>query len=206
MGDHARAHQLAERALVRLEKHHGPKHGWVATALYNAAEARENVGRIADALPLRRRALEIWQTVEGKSDNLPLGFHGLATHHQRAGRHTEALAFGEKALAAAETTFGRDHPQLIELLSTLAELLGKGGDEAKAIEALERSVRIADGSKLALRVRAELRMKLALALRKAPAHRTRAAELEKELSALLASSGDPKLRNTINEALAAAGD
>ena len=130
------------RALAIDETSYGPDHPSVASGLNNLARLLQATNRLAEAEPLVRRALAIFETslvptiapqynaksgpdhpeVAGNLNNLA----GLLWVTNRLG---EAAPLMRRALTIFETSFGPDHPNMVMVRNNLAALeaaLAKG--------------------------------------------------------------------------------
>ncbi len=74
-----------------MEKALGPEHPDVATSLNNLAELYNAQGRYAEAEPLYKRALAIWEKVLGpEHPNVVAGLENYAALLRETGRSAEA--------------------------------------------------------------------------------------------------------------------
>ncbi|GAA4255267.1 tetratricopeptide repeat protein [Dactylosporangium darangshiense] len=92
-------------------------------ALYNLAYALDAMDRPDEALPLRRRALEVSEAALGPDHPIvAVRLHNLATTLLLLSRPTEARPLHERALRISESTLGPDHPTTVTISRNLAEL------------------------------------------------------------------------------------
>jgi tetratricopeptide (TPR) repeat protein len=134
-GELAGARTLHERALAIREKVLGPEHPKTAQSLHNLAMALAAQGDVAGGRPLFKRALVIWERA--------LGHEHPTTNIARAedadillatGQPTEALAFGQAALAALDRHYGKRSYTLYcgRVTADALDALGRT-EEAKAL-------------------------------------------------------------------------
>jgi tetratricopeptide (TPR) repeat protein len=71
-------------------------------------------------------------------------FIALATLHRSTGRHAEAQALLERAIALQERFLGPDHPDLARSLNNLGNLLQLRGDRNSAIPLFSRSLALSE--------------------------------------------------------------
>jgi CHAT domain-containing protein/Tfp pilus assembly protein PilF len=108
-------------------------------ALYTA-------GRYADAIPLARRELEIYEKVFGPDNpDVATSLSNLALLYQKQGNFAEAEPLGERSLAIRGKAFGHDHPTVALSLNNLAELYFLQGSYAAAEPLFKRALEIYEG-------------------------------------------------------------
>jgi tetratricopeptide (TPR) repeat protein len=101
-----------------------------AQYLNHAARALWRGGRYAEAEPLLRRALAIWDRVLGPDHSDVAGsLNNLAAILVALGRPAEAEALHRRALAIRQRAFGPDHPEVALSLNNLAETLRALGSD-----------------------------------------------------------------------------
>jgi tetratricopeptide (TPR) repeat protein len=106
----------------------------VATFLF------ETAGRLAEAEPLYRRALAIYEQVLGPMHpHTATSLVNLAALLQATGNFTEAEPLFRRALAIWEKTLGPEHPETMQGRFTLAQLLRDKGEHGESA-ALYRSI------------------------------------------------------------------
>jgi Tfp pilus assembly protein PilF len=104
-------------------------------------------GQYADAEPLFRRSLQIYERALGPDDlNVATSLNNLAELCRRQGEYGEAEPLYKRSLRLRETTLGPDHPTVATSLSNLAALYFEEEDFAKAEPLFERSLAIRERS------------------------------------------------------------
>jgi len=95
----------------------------VAIRLNNLALLLQATNRLAEAEPLIRRALMIWEKSLGPDHpQFAIGQWVLGSILKDMGRPDEAEALYRRALAIFETSLGPDHPHTAGVLAYLAAL------------------------------------------------------------------------------------
>jgi CHAT domain-containing protein/Tfp pilus assembly protein PilF len=115
----------------------------VAQSLNNLAEMYNEQGRYADAEPLLKRALAIYEKALGP-DHLDVGtsLNNLAFLYYAQGHYADAEPLFKRALAIREKALGPDDPDVATSLSNLAELYTEQGRYADAEPLLKRALAI----------------------------------------------------------------
>lgn len=117
------ADEIIERVATLSEKMLGPDHPIVASALEAVANSYERHGRLAQAEPRRKRAIDINERAYGREHiNVALSVHGLGNLYAQQYRFDEAIGLLQRALGAAEATLGPENPALVDHLASLGEL------------------------------------------------------------------------------------
>jgi len=94
-----------------------------AVALNNLALLYDNQGRYAEAEPLYKRALAIWEKALGPDHpEVAMGLNNLGNLYEDQGRYGEAEPLSKRALAIQEKALGPDHPEVGKYLNNLATL------------------------------------------------------------------------------------
>jgi tetratricopeptide (TPR) repeat protein len=115
------------------EKSFGPDHPKVATDLSNLASLLQATNRLAEAEPLKRRALAIDEKSFGPDrPEVATDLNNLAQLLQATNQLAEAEPLMRRALAIDERSFGPDHPEVATDLNNLAVLLQKTNRLAEA--------------------------------------------------------------------------
>jgi CHAT domain-containing protein/tetratricopeptide (TPR) repeat protein len=136
-GRYAETAVVAKRLIGLAESKVGPEHPFVATSLFNLAQAYRLLGRYAEAEPLYKRSLQIYEKALGPAHPYVAGpLQNLATMYQMAGRADEAEPLHMRALAIREKALGPDHPDVGMSLNDLATLYAGQGriPEAEALQ------------------------------------------------------------------------
>jgi tetratricopeptide (TPR) repeat protein len=111
---------------------------WLGAALRNA-------GRYAEAEPLHKRALEIWEKAPSKDHTDTVRSLGnLASLYSDQGKYAEAEPLYKRALEIAEKALGKDHYYTGANLNNLANLYSDQGKYAEAEPLYKRALEIAE--------------------------------------------------------------
>jgi tetratricopeptide (TPR) repeat protein len=116
----------AEKSWVAAAKEaeaFGPEDPRLATSLNNLALLYHARGRYAEAEPLYRRALAIWEKAQGSDHpDVATAVNNLAELYLARGRYVDAEPLLRRALALREKALGPDHPDVAQSLNNLAAL------------------------------------------------------------------------------------
>lgn len=131
-GDHPNA-ERALRAAIQAVEGHDDSHFELAAALIKLGTLKQEMGSLAEALDLFRRALEIGERALG-NDHLGLipALKGLGTTRILQGAPEGAEPTLMRALAISERHLGEDHPDQVILLNDLTRLYLKQSAHAFA--------------------------------------------------------------------------
>ena len=165
-GNYAQAVQWAQEALRAAEATFGSEHINVATSLNALAVLYKDQGKYAEAEPLFRRALAIWEKVRGSGESAeaePL-YHGALVVRKRAmgaghldvanllnnlaqlyaaqGKYADAEPLYQRSLAIREKTLGSEHSFVADSLNNLAGLYKAQGKYAEAEPLYKRALAI----------------------------------------------------------------
>ena len=100
-------------------------------------------GRYAEAEPLLKRSLAIYEKVLGPADpDLSASLDNLARVYQDEGRYGEAEPFYKRSLAIRQKALGREHPEVAKSLNNLAVIYAKQGRYREAEPLYKRSLMI----------------------------------------------------------------
>jgi CHAT domain-containing protein/Tfp pilus assembly protein PilF len=111
----------------------GPDHPDVATGLNNLADLYRSEGRLAEAEPLFKRALEIIEKALGSDHpSLSMGLNNLGELYRSEGRYAEAELLYKRALTIAQKAFGPNNPEVAKSLQNLALIYIQRGGYAEA--------------------------------------------------------------------------
>ncbi len=138
------ARGLFARVLVERELTFGPDHPAVAWSLNNLAMCLVDMNAAPDALPLEKRALEIWQ-IKSPDDTATLGtgLNNLGWISYLVGSTAEAASLLERSLVLREASLGPEHPHVAATLENLALSLDVSQDseaQAKALTFHQRAL------------------------------------------------------------------
>src|SRR5207302_429936 len=165
-GNYAQAVQWAQEALRAAEATFGSEHINVATSLNALAVLYKDQGKYAEAEPLFRRALAIWEKVRGSGESAeaePL-YHGalvvrkgamgaehlevantldsLALLYRDQRQNVQAEPLFRRALAILEKALGPGHLNVAILLNNLAGVYKDESQYAEAESLYQRAMRI----------------------------------------------------------------
>jgi len=102
-----------------------------------------NEGKMDDALPLAKRALEIREKALGADHELvAMSLKNLASIYFAQKKFDEASNSYQKCLSIYEKKFGENDPKILEILDTLAWSSYGSGDVRKAERCLQRALAI----------------------------------------------------------------
>ncbi len=123
------AEQLYHEALELRSRLLGPKHPDYAATLANLANIYQAQGRYAKAESLLKQVFRIWQENYPSElhPNQAIASHNLAGVYYKQGRYAEAESLYLRAKTIREATLGKDHPDYLTSLVTLARLYGSLG-------------------------------------------------------------------------------
>jgi len=144
VGDHDRAIEQLEAALMLRKLGLGPEHPDTLNSMNNLAEAYKTAGRLAEALPLHEQTLALRKAKLGPEHPETLtSMNNLALAYQTAGRLAEALPLYEQTLALHKAKLGPEHPNTLLSMNNFAKAYQSVGrlDEAETLfrEGLEQS-------------------------------------------------------------------
>jgi tetratricopeptide (TPR) repeat protein len=111
------------RALSMIPQSSQSDHPYIATSLNNLAVLHVSQGRYADAEPLYKQSLAIYEKTFGPDHpNVATALNNLARLYQDQGRYTDAEPLYKRSLAIREKALGPDHPDVAVSLNNLARL------------------------------------------------------------------------------------
>ncbi len=114
-----------------------------ASLLNQTALAFYYAGKYAEAEPLYRRSLEIFEKVLGKEHpDVATSLSNLAVLYRAQGKYTEAEPLYRRSLEIREKALGNDHPDVAASLNNLAGLYYAQGKYAEAEPLCLRSLEI----------------------------------------------------------------
>ncbi len=114
-----------------------------ARSLNELAVVYSAQGRYADAEPLYKRALAIWEKALGpESPEVATSLNNVASLYQAQGKYADAEPLFTRSLAIAEKALGPEHPQVAASLNNLALLYKHQGRYADAEPLYKRSLAI----------------------------------------------------------------
>jgi CHAT domain-containing protein/tetratricopeptide (TPR) repeat protein len=114
-----------------------------ADSLSKVASRMSSQERFADAEPLFRQALALWETALGRAHpDVALGLNDLASLLQLQGRYAEAEPLFRQALEIDEQAFGSDHSEVAIALNNLALLFDDEGRFTEAEPLYHRALSI----------------------------------------------------------------
>lgn len=112
-----------EEELRERERRYGPRHPAVAEAASNLAIVYNQCGEPGRALPLYRRALEIWETVHGAfHPDVAHTLTDIAVILLEHGRDEDGRALLSRALEIQSELLGEYHPDCVAIRDVLHEM------------------------------------------------------------------------------------
>ena len=132
------------RALeITEERHAARKIQLVAGRMNNLAIVLQDTGRIEEAEPLMRRALQIDEATFGdQHPEVATVLNNLANLLKESDRIEEAEPMARRALEIAKTAFNDQHPTVATISISLAQILTKTSQFSEAELLLQRSLNI----------------------------------------------------------------
>ncbi|MEP9404355.1 CHAT domain-containing tetratricopeptide repeat protein [Sphingomonas silueang] len=98
----------------------GEAHGDTAISYNNVGVLLDRLGRHEEGESMLRRAIVIWRALPDERRNLGIAHHGLARNLDQQGRLAEGMAEYDAALAVYATILPPNHPQIANLLTSIA--------------------------------------------------------------------------------------
>ena len=143
-GDFRTATARLEAALREAESF-GASDPRLATSLFYLAELYREQSRYAEAEPLYRRSLAIWEKALGPDHpNVAGSLNNLALLYQAQGRFAEAEPLYRRSLAIREKALGPDHLDVAASLNNLALLFRDQGRYAEVEPLFRRALAIGE--------------------------------------------------------------
>ena len=163
-GDVEAARGSFERALAIQEQTVGPTHRQTGLTLINLAALDVDSGALEQAQARSERAHALFSAISTQHPLVAEAERLLGTIAQQRGRHDEALARFESALAILEAAVGPEHPDLLGVLLSLGDARLEFGQPADALALLERALALCEQHGGFVGDRAEVEERLADAL------------------------------------------
>ena len=116
----------------------------LALTLNNLAFLYQAQGKYAEAEPLYKRSLAIWEKALGPQHlHVATSLNNLALLYKTQGKYAEAEPLYKRSLAIWERTLGPEHPNVAQSLENYAALLRNMNreDEAAKMEARAKGIR-----------------------------------------------------------------
>jgi CHAT domain-containing protein/tetratricopeptide (TPR) repeat protein len=136
------AHDLILRCRLLNEILFGRQSLEVANSLLSEAETYSSQQRHDLALPLLKEAYKIYDVNPAKKDAKLITALILVIAYKNTGQYAEAMDWSERALIAAEATFGTNSFQIVTPLMNLACIYRDEGQYARALPMHQRSIEI----------------------------------------------------------------
>ena len=143
LGHYAEAQGQLEAALRTAEEAFGTQDR-LAQSLNRLATLYQAQGKHAEAEPLFKQALAIWEKAVGPDHpNVATILNNLAEVYRAQGKYDEAEPLQKRALTIREKVLGPEHPDVAQILENYAALLRKTGRSAEAnkMEARAKAIR-----------------------------------------------------------------
>ena len=138
---------VAARAERIFAAQNPPDLSGIAAALSERAMALHKESRFAEAEPLMRQALAIWEKSLGMDHpTIATALNNLAALLSEINRLAEAERLYRRALAIWERSFGESHPLVATALDNLAALLNETNRPAEAEPLMRKSLTIREQS------------------------------------------------------------
>ncbi len=138
-GNYPEAEKQLAAALKEAEGF-GPQDPRLAINLDNLAELYRAQGRYAEAEPLYKRALAIFEKALGpEHPDVAINLDNLAGLYHAQGKYAEAEPLVKRALAIFEKVLGPEHPHVATGLENYAALLRNTGRSAEAAKMKARA-------------------------------------------------------------------
>lgn len=142
LGDYPRAKGYYDQALRIRQAELGEAHPNTVASVNDVGFVLKDMGRYAEAQPYFERALKTNRAVHGEqSPETAVSLDNLGLVYKDLGRFRKAQDYFEQALKITEAR-GRDHPNSVGSLHSLAWLLVDQGLRVQARPYLERALRI----------------------------------------------------------------
>ncbi|MGJ4890965.1 CHAT domain-containing tetratricopeptide repeat protein [Bradyrhizobium sp. HKCCYLRH3099] len=140
-GKYREALPLAQAMVTRLEATSNKRD--LAAALTNLGQALASLGRDAEAEPVYKRAVALYETALGlDSVEIAPALNNLAALYQRQQRYAEAEPLFVRALAIREKALGPGHPDVGQALNNLATLYERQDRHGDAEPLFKRALAI----------------------------------------------------------------
>ncbi|MEU8926910.1 tetratricopeptide repeat protein [Kitasatospora sp. NPDC048545] len=139
-GRYEEALALKEQVVVELTHLLGTgEHPRMLIALASLASSYAQAGRLADALEIEEKVLEVSERILGPDHPDTMAVRvSLASSYAATGRGEEALTLRRQAVADRERVQGPEHPDTLKALADLAVSCRRTGRHDEAVEIAER--------------------------------------------------------------------
>ncbi|MEO7012973.1 MAG: serine/threonine-protein kinase [Dokdonella sp.] len=131
-----------EHAVAILEPYAHDRPGEYANALSALSAIRFLEGDPRDGTRMMRDVLQIQRDLNARPDILVAAMGNVATSESSLGNFAEAQSLANEALALAESTFGKDSPNVIPPLWTLIVIAAHSGDLEQEQALAERQLKV----------------------------------------------------------------
>ncbi len=132
-----------ERAVAILEPHAHDRPSEYAGALSALSVIRFGEGDPRDGTRMMRDVLQIQRDLNARPDLLVAAMSNVATSESSLGNFSEAQSLANEALTLAESTFGKDSPNIIMPLWTLIVVAAHSSDLEQEQALAERQLKVA---------------------------------------------------------------
>jgi tetratricopeptide (TPR) repeat protein len=141
-GNYSDAVALYKQALEIQERKMGPNSTEVASTLNNLAVVYQDESKDADAEPLYRRSLQIWEKLRGTNKQVAVSLGNLAALYHDEGKDGEAVSLYNRALAILEKIGQMESPTAVPALAGLGDILYSQGNFSDATPLYKRALAI----------------------------------------------------------------
>ena len=160
-GRYAAAEPLYRQSLAIREQALGPADPLLAEVWNGLGFLCMQQKKYSEAATWLERAASLWQASTGAEAFAAVALTNLAMLRRLEGKFEQSESLYNRALAAEETKFGAEHPELASTLVSLAALYRARGNSARAAETDRRALALLEKSlgekdPLAVEIRARL--------------------------------------------------
>lgn len=143
----AEAKAMYEHAYALALRHEGERSAAVGLAMMNLGRAWSRLDDLEASNEWYRRTIALYEELGQSQDNVALtALHNLGLNYGEEGRHDEAIAAMQRAIAGREQQFGARHRNLVRLRRGLAKVYAQAGLHADAIAEVEHALEIAEAT------------------------------------------------------------
>ena len=145
MGNHVEALRLGKQAFESTQQAFGPDHENTLVAQSNLSVQYSSLGDYESAIELARASLAGQLRLHGENDLGTLSAMGNLGSHlgksKNEGDHAEGLSYLQRATDISRRVFGIEHPDTVNRVYNLGQLLSRMGKHEEAAVLLEEAAR-----------------------------------------------------------------